>query len=66
MSFVKSGKEKKNEKLELVNIDVWGMAQVFLMHEHPGCKSNFASPKNILFSVFSILIRTSRQGGYYL
>ena len=26
VSFVKSGKEKKNEKLELVHIDVWGPA----------------------------------------
>ena len=24
VSFVKSGKEKKSEKLELVHIDVWG------------------------------------------
>lgn len=26
VSFVKSGKEKKNEKLELVHTDVWGPA----------------------------------------
>ena len=28
VSFVKIGKEKKNEKLELVHIDVWGPAQI--------------------------------------
>ena len=28
MSFVKSGKEKKNETLELVHIDIWGLAHV--------------------------------------
>ena len=28
VSFVKSGKEKKDEKLELVHIDVWGLAQL--------------------------------------
>ena len=28
VSFVKSGKEKKDEKLELVHTDVWGPAQV--------------------------------------
>ena len=28
VSFVKRGKEKKNEKLELVHIDVWGPTQV--------------------------------------
>ena len=28
LSFVKSGKEKQNEKLELVHIYVWGLAQV--------------------------------------
>ena len=28
VNFVKSGKEKKNKKLELVHIDVWGLAQV--------------------------------------
>lgn len=28
VSFVKSGKEKKNEKLELLHTDVWGPAQV--------------------------------------
>ena len=28
VSFVKSEKEKKDEKLELVHIDVWGLAQV--------------------------------------
>ena len=27
-SFVKSGKEKKNDKLELVNTDVWGPTQL--------------------------------------
>ena len=31
-----------------------------LMQEHPRCKSNLASPKNIFILVFSILIRTSR------
>ena len=28
VSFVKGGKEKKDEKLELVHIDVWGSTQV--------------------------------------
>ena len=28
VSFVKSGKENKSERLELVHIDVWGLAQV--------------------------------------
>ena len=28
VSFVKSGKEKKNEKLELVHIYVWGLAKL--------------------------------------
>ena len=28
VSFVKTGKENKKEKLELVHIDVWGLAQV--------------------------------------
>ena len=28
MSFVKTGKENKKEKLELVHIDVWGPTQV--------------------------------------
>ena len=28
VSFVKSGKEKKDDKLELVHTDVWGLAQV--------------------------------------
>ena len=28
VSFVKTGKENKREKLELVHIDVWGLAQV--------------------------------------
>lgn len=28
VSFLKGGKEKKIEKLELVRIDVWGLAQV--------------------------------------
>ena len=28
VSFVKTGKEKKKEKLELVHTDVWGLAQV--------------------------------------
>ena len=28
VSFVKTGKEKKSERLELVHIDVWGQAQV--------------------------------------
>ena len=28
VSFVKTGKENKKEKLELVHTDVWGLAQV--------------------------------------
>ena len=28
VSFVKIGKENKSEKLEIVHIDVWGLAQV--------------------------------------
>ena len=37
------------------------------MHEHPWCKRNLTSPKNNnFFLVFSILIWTNRQGGYYL
>ena len=28
LSFLESGKKKKNEKLELVHIVVWGQAQV--------------------------------------
>ena len=35
VSFVKSGKEKKDEKLELVHTDIWGPAQVsFLGGSH--------------------------------